>query len=119
MTSLSALRLGFFEDFWDAMWKIKPSSFSCTTTYFGARECGEVARELPLYLFPWKVLGDDPRLSDTSNILFEFACPPFRGQPRIWQDFLPRMERNKLSNEKNLGWLGDIGDYATQLYRAL
>ena len=24
-----------------------------------------------------------------------------------------------LSNEKNLGWLGYIGDYTTQLYRAL
>ena len=25
----------------------------------------------------------------------------------------------QLSNEKNLGWLGNIGDYTTQLYRAL
>ena len=24
---------------------------------------------------------------------------------------------NQLSNEKNLGWLGYIGDYTTQLYR--
>ena len=27
--------------------------------------------------------------------------------------------KNHLSNEKNLGWLGYIGDHTTQLYRAL
>ena len=26
--------------------------------------------------------------------------------------------QNHMSNEKNLGWLGHIGDYTTQLYRA-
>ena len=51
--------------------------------------------------FPWYM---DPMDQQTKKA--------FIGRP-------PCFLRVELSNEINLGWLGYIGDYTTQLYRAL
>ena len=57
----------------------------------------------------------EPRFTPKSKVGIGCRCE--LRNPKRWCFFM--VIQQYLSNEKNLGWLGYIGDYTTQLYRAL
>ena len=68
-------------------------------------------------MFGWYVFGvqipPNPRCLEAYRVRYSgFKTGSVQVQVLWVGDFLD----NKLSNEKNLGWLGYIGDYTTQLY---
>ena len=57
-------------------------------------------------------------MSITGGISWHVAETPLMGLSLAsWQSQIKELEWGHVSNEKNLGWLGYIGDYTTQLYR--